>query len=222
MRSNQGTLIHQKPIVRRRRPGRRRRRAGRRLGRPTPVRTGARQEPAGRLHVLEGYNFEDAMILSAAGIVKDDELDASIHIEEYGDRRATTTKLGDEEIDPRHSEPLGGVAAQPRRPRHRAHRRRGRVGDLLVGKVTAEGRDRSDRRGEADPRDLQGKAREVRDTRSRCPTARAASSSTSRRSAVTRATTCRRRRRALVACSWPRSARSPRKATSCRTPCNKA
>src|SRR3712207_9067011 len=43
----------------------------------------------------EGYNFEDAIILSER-LVKDDEL-TSIHIEEY-EIDARTTKLGDEEI----------------------------------------------------------------------------------------------------------------------------
>ena len=43
----------------------------------------------------EGYNFEDAIIISER-LVKDDEL-SSIHIEEY-EIDARTTKLGDEEI----------------------------------------------------------------------------------------------------------------------------
>ena len=43
----------------------------------------------------EGYNFEDAIIISER-LVKDDEL-TSIHIEEY-EIDARTTKLGDEEI----------------------------------------------------------------------------------------------------------------------------
>ena len=43
----------------------------------------------------EGYNFEDAIILSKR-LVQDDEL-TSIHIEEY-EIDARTTKLGEEEI----------------------------------------------------------------------------------------------------------------------------
>src|SRR5215210_4813667 len=94
MRSNQGTLIHHKPRV-----------------------TSGQDVPAG--YVLadgaspdngemalgenlmvafmswEGYNFEDAIILSKR-LVRDDEL-TSIHIEEY-EIDARTTKLGDEEI----------------------------------------------------------------------------------------------------------------------------
>ncbi len=57
---------------------------------------------------------------------------------------------------PRHPQPLRGVAAQPRRPRHRACRRRGSVRRPARRQGHAQGRDRADRRGEADPRDLQG------------------------------------------------------------------
>ena len=101
----------------------------------------------------EGYNFEDAIILSKR-LVQDDEL-TSIHIEEY-EIDARTTKLGDEEITrdiPNRSEE---IAAQPRRPRHRPHRRRGPVGRPARRQGHAQGRDRADGRGEADPRDLQG------------------------------------------------------------------
>ena len=101
----------------------------------------------------EGYNFEDAIIISQR-LVKDDEL-TSIHIEEY-EIDARTTKLGDEEITrdiPNRSEES---PAQPRRARHRPHRRRGRLGRPAGRQGDAEGRDRADRRGEADPRHLQG------------------------------------------------------------------
>ena len=101
----------------------------------------------------EGYNFEDAIILSKR-LVKDDEL-TSIHIEEY-EIDARTTKLGDEEITRDIPNRSRGVAAQPRRPRHRPRRRRGRLGRPARRQGHAEGRDRADRRGEADPRDLQG------------------------------------------------------------------
>ena len=56
----------------------------------------------------------------------------------------------------RHPEPLGGVAQGPRRARRRAHRRRGRLRRPARRQGDAEGRDRADGRGEADPRDLQG------------------------------------------------------------------
>ena len=101
----------------------------------------------------EGYNFEDAIILSKR-LVQDDEL-TSIHIEEY-EIDARTTKLGEEEITrdiPNRSEESlrnlddrgivrVGAEVHLRRPA----RRQGH----------AQGRDRADRRGEADPRDLQG------------------------------------------------------------------
>ena len=101
----------------------------------------------------EGYNFEDAIIISER-LVKDDEL-SSIHIEEY-EIDARTTKLGDEEITRdipnRSEESLRNLDDQ----RHRPHRRRGRLRRPAGGQGHAEGRDRADRRGEADPRDLQG------------------------------------------------------------------
>ena len=125
----------------------------------------------------EGYNFEDAIIISER-LVKDDEL-TSIHIEEY-EIDARTTKLGDEEITrdiPNRSEESlrnldeRGIVRDRRRGRLR--RPAGRQGH-------AEGRDRADRRGEADPRDLQGEgARGPRHLAEGARTARAASSSTS-------------------------------------------
>ena len=101
----------------------------------------------------QGYNFEDAIVISER-LVKDDVL-TSIHIEEY-EIDARTTKLGDEEITrdiPNRSE------ESLRNLDERGVVRVGAEvasGDLLVGQGHAEGRDRADRRGEADPRDLQG------------------------------------------------------------------
>ena len=101
----------------------------------------------------EGYNFEDAIILSRR-LVKDDEL-TSIHIEEY-EIDARTTKLGDEEITrdiPNRSEES---------LRNLDDRGIVRIGaEVAVGRSAgrqghAEGRDRADGRGEADPGDLQG------------------------------------------------------------------
>src|SRR5688572_27807210 len=94
MRSNQGTLIHQKPRVR----------AGQEVKAGDVLADGSatdRGEMALGKNLMvafmswEGYNFEDAIILSER-LVKDDEL-TSIHIEEY-EIDARTTKLGDEEI----------------------------------------------------------------------------------------------------------------------------
>src|SRR5215217_7728448 len=94
MRSNQGTLIHQKPRVA----------AGQQVAEGQVLADGASTDQGeialGKNCLVafmswEGYNFEDAIILSER-LVKDDEL-TSIHIEEY-EIDARTTKLGDEEI----------------------------------------------------------------------------------------------------------------------------
>ena len=134
MRSNQGTIIHQRPIVS----------VGDKVKADDVLADGsstaggeiALGKNVGRLHVLEGYNFEDAIIISQR-LVKDDEL-TSIHIEEY-EIDARTTKLGDEEITrdiPNRSEEslrnldergivrIGAEVAS---------------GELLVGKVTPKG-----------------------------------------------------------------------------------
>src|SRR4051794_19371581 len=94
MRSNQGTIIHQRPIVS----------VGDKVNAGDVLSDGS--STAGGEIALgknclvafmswEGYNFEDAIIISER-LVKDDEL-TSIHIEEY-EIDARTTKLGDEEI----------------------------------------------------------------------------------------------------------------------------
>src|SRR5437763_6369253 len=133
MRSNQGTLIHQKPIVA----------VGSRIKKGDVLADGASTnegEMALGKNLLvafmswEGFNFEDAIILSRR-LVQDDEL-TSIHIEEY-EIDARTTKLGDEEITrdiPNRSE------ESLRNLDDRGIVRIGAEvisGDLLVGKVTA-------------------------------------------------------------------------------------
>ena len=146
MRSNQGTLIHQKPLVD----------AGERVkkgqvladGSSRQRRAGARQDCLVAFMSCEGYKFEDAIIISER-LVKDDEL-TSIHIEEY-EIDARTTKLGDEEISrdiPTRSESrcatsttAASYASAPRSAPATA----GRQG-------RAQGRDRADRRGEATAR----------------------------------------------------------------------
>ena len=152
MRSNQGTLIHQKPLVV----------SGQKVGAGDvladgssigPRRDGARQEPDGRLHVLGGLQLRGRdHPLQAPGARRRADLDPHRGVR---DRRPhdQARRRGDH---PRHPEPLGGVAAQPRRPRHRPRRRRGRLRRPARRQGHAEGRDRADRRGEADPRDLQG------------------------------------------------------------------
>jgi DNA-directed RNA polymerase subunit beta len=114
----------------------------------------------------EGYNFEDAIILSKR-LVKDDEL-TSIHIEEY-EVDARTTKLGDEEITrdiPNRSEEslrnlddrgivrIGAEVAS---------------GDLLVGKVTPKGETELTAEEKLIRAIFKEKAREVRDTSLKVP-----------------------------------------------------
>ena len=93
-RSNQGTFIHQKPVVD----------VGDEVKPGTVLADGASTENGelalGRNLLVafmswEGYNFEDSIVISER-IVKDDVL-TSVHIEEY-EVEARSTKLGDEEI----------------------------------------------------------------------------------------------------------------------------
>ena len=153
MRSNQGTLIHHKPRDQGRPAGRRRASCSRTARRSDKGEMALGKNLRVAFMSWEGYNFEDAIILSRR-LVKDDEL-TSIHIEEY-EVDARTTKLGDEEITrdiPNRSEEslrnlddrgivrIGAEVAVGRPARGQGH---------------AEGRDRADGGGEADPRDLQG------------------------------------------------------------------
>ena len=114
----------------------------------------------------EGYNFEDAIIISER-LVKDDEL-TSIHIEEY-EVDARTTKLGDEEITrdiPNLSEDI--LKDLDERGIIRIGAEVG-PGDILVGKVTPKGET------ELTPEErllraiFGEKAREVRDTSLKVP-----------------------------------------------------
>src|SRR5213075_2361397 len=94
MRSNQGTLIHHKPVVR----------LGDKVKEGEVLADGSSTDN-GELALganllvafmpFEGFNFEDSIVLSER-IVKDDIL-SSIHIHEY-EVDARSTKLGDEEI----------------------------------------------------------------------------------------------------------------------------
>ena len=165
MRSNQGTLIHQKPIVT----------VGTEVGAGDVLADGSATdmgEMALGKNLLvafmswEGYNFEDAIILSKR-LVQDDEL-TSIHIEEY-EIDARTTKLGDEEITrdiPNRSEEslrnlddrgivrIGAEVAS---------------GDLLVGKVTPKGETELTAEEKLIRAIFKEKAREVRDTSLKVP-----------------------------------------------------
>ncbi len=114
----------------------------------------------------EGYNFEDAIILSNR-LFKDDEL-TSIHIEEY-EIDARTTKLGDEEITrdiPNRSE------ESLRNLDERGIVRIGAEvvsGDLLVGKVTPKGETELTAEEKLIRAIFKEKAREVRDTSLKVP-----------------------------------------------------
>ena len=165
MRSNQGTIIHQRPIVS----------VGDKVKEGDVLADGsstAGGEIALGKNALvafmswEGYNFEDAIIISER-LVKDDEL-TSIHIEEY-EIDARTTKLGDEEITrdiPNRSE------ESLRNLDERGIVRIGAEvvsGDLLVGKVTPKGETELTAEEKLIRAIFKEKAREVRDTSLKVP-----------------------------------------------------
>jgi len=165
MRSNQGTLIHQKPRVR----------VGQELEAGAVLADGSSTD-SGELALgkncmvafmsWEGYNFEDAIILSAR-LVKDDEL-SSIHIEEY-EVDARTTKLGDEEIT--RDIPNRSEESLRNLDEHGVVRVGAEVasGDLLVGKVTPKGETELTAEEKLIRAIFKEKAREVRDTSLKVP-----------------------------------------------------
>ncbi len=165
MRSNQGTLIHHKPKVK----------TGQKVKAGDVLADGSstdRGEMALGKNLMvafmswEGYNFEDAIILSKR-LVQDDEL-TSIHIEEY-EIDARTTKLGEEEITrdiPNRSE------ESLRNLDDRGIVRVGAEvisGDLLVGKVTPKGETELTAEEKLIRAIFKEKAREVRDTSLKVP-----------------------------------------------------
>src|SRR2546430_9933449 len=165
MRSNQGTIIHQRPIVS----------VGDRVKEGDVLADGSASgggEIALGKNCLvafmswEGYNFEDAIIISQR-LVRDAEL-TSIHIEEY-EIDARTTKLGDEEITrdiPNRSE------ESLRNLDERGIVRVGAEvasGDLLVGKVTPKGETELTAEEKLIRAIFKEKAREVRDTSLKVP-----------------------------------------------------
>ena len=165
MRSNQGTLIHQRPIV----SSGQKVKAGDVLADGSS--TGGGEIALGKNCLVafmswEGYNFEDAIILSER-LVKEDEL-TSIHIEEY-EIDARNTKLGDEEITrdiPNRSE------ESLRNLDERGIVRVGaevQAGDLLVGKVTPKGETELTAEEKLIRAIFKEKAREVRDTSLKVP-----------------------------------------------------
>src|SRR5829696_8639296 len=165
MRSNQGTLIHQKPLI----STGQKVEAGHVLADGSSTSQGEMALGKNLMVAFmswEGYNFEDAIILSNR-LVKDDEL-TSIHIEEY-EVDARTTKLGDEEITrdiPNRSE------ESLRNLDDRGIVRVGaevQSGDLLVGKVTPKGETELTAEEKLIRAIFKEKAREVRDTSLKVP-----------------------------------------------------
>jgi DNA-directed RNA polymerase subunit beta len=165
MRSNQGTLIHQKPIVG----------LGERIKMDQVLADGSSTkdgELALGANLLvafmpwEGFNFEDAIVISER-LVKEDVL-SSIHIHEY-EIDARSTKLGDEEITrdiPNRSE------ESLRNLDDRGVVRIGAEvgsGDLLVGKVTPKGETELTAEEKLIRAIFKEKAREVRDTSLKVP-----------------------------------------------------
>ncbi len=164
-RSNQGTCMNQRPVVN--------------VGQKIEVGEVLADGPCTDMGELalgrnvlaaflpwEGYNFEDAILISER-LVKDDVF-TSIHIEEY-EAEARDTKLGPEEIT-RDIPNIGDEAL--RDLDERGIIRIGaevRAGDILVGKVTPKGETELT----AEERLLRAifgeKAREVRDTSLKVP-----------------------------------------------------
>jgi len=165
MRSNQGTLIHHKPIVR----------LGDRVKAGDVLADGSSTD-LGELALganllvafmpFEGFNFEDAIVISER-LVKDDIL-TSIHIHEY-EIDARSTKLGDEEITrdiPNRSEE--SLSQLDERGVVRIGAEVG-AGDLLVGKVTPKGETELTAEEKLIRAIFKEKAREVRDTSLKVP-----------------------------------------------------
>jgi len=165
MRSNQGTCINQKPVAKR----------GEVLKKGDIIADGPSTDMGeialGRNVLIgfmtwEGYNYEDAILISEK-LVKED-IFTSIHIEEY-EAEARDTKLGPEEIT-RDIPNVGEEALKDLD--ERGIIRIGaevRAGDIMVGKVTPKGETELT----AEERLLRAifgeKAREVRDTSLRVP-----------------------------------------------------
>ena len=164
-RSNQGTCLNQRPIVYK----------GDRVEAGDVIADGPStlngelalgKNPLIGFMTWEGYNYEDAVLLSER-LVQDDVY-TSVHIEEY-EAESRDTKLGPEEI----TRDVPGVGDDALRDLdERGIIRIGaevRAGDILVGKVTPKGETELT----AEERLLRAifgeKAREVRDTSLRVP-----------------------------------------------------
>jgi len=164
-RSNQGTSINQRPIVTKGE----RVEAGQIIA-DGPSTSGGElalgKNPLIGFMTLEGYNYEDAVLLSERLVQQD--VYTSIHIEEY-EAEARDTKLGPEEIT-RDVPGVGDEALKDLDDRCIIRIvAEVRAGDILVGKVTPKGETELT----AEERLLRAifgeKAREVRDTSLRVP-----------------------------------------------------
>ncbi|MDD4112437.1 MAG: DNA-directed RNA polymerase subunit beta [Herbinix sp.] len=164
-KSNQGTCINQRPVVK----------WGERIEEGQVIADGPStskgelalgKNPLIGFMTWEGYNYEDAVLLSERLVQED--IYTSIHIEEY-EAEARDTKLGPEEI----TRDVPGVGDDALKDLdERGIIRIGaevRAGDILVGKVTPKGETELT----AEERLLRAifgeKAREVRDTSLRVP-----------------------------------------------------
>ena len=164
-RSNQGNCMNQRPIVKR----------GDRVTKGMVIADGAStangeialgKNPLIGFMTWEGYNYEDAVLLSERLVQED--VYTSVHIEEY-EVEARDTKLGQEEI----TRDLAGLSPDTLKDLdENGIIRIGaevRAGDILVGKVTPKGETELT----AEERLLRAifgeKAREVRDTSLRVP-----------------------------------------------------
>jgi len=164
-RSNQGTFIHQKPVVG----------VGQSVTKGAVLADGASTKNGelalGRNLLVafmswEGYNFEDSIVISER-LAKDDVL-TSVHIEEY-EVEARSTKLGDEEITrdiPNRSEESLADLNEDGIVRIGAEVS---SGDLLVGKITPKGETELTAEEKLIRAIFKEKAREVRDTSLKVP-----------------------------------------------------
>uniref|UniRef100_UPI0034DFBC5D DNA-directed RNA polymerase subunit beta n=1 Tax=Tepidiforma sp. TaxID=2682230 RepID=UPI0034DFBC5D len=164
-RSNQGTCLNQRPIVFR----------GQRITKGQPI-IDSSSTQGGDLalgqNILcafmswEGYNFEDAIILSE-NLVREDKF-TSIHIEKH-EIEARQTKLGDEEIT--RDIPNVGEEALSQLDEDGIIRIGAEVreGDILVGKVTPKGETELTAEEKLLRAIFGEKARETKDTSLRVP-----------------------------------------------------
>ncbi|MGE0228360.1 MAG: DNA-directed RNA polymerase subunit beta [Dehalococcoidia bacterium] len=165
VRSNQGTCISQRPLVR----------AGDRVRRGQPL-VDSSSTQNGELALgqsvlvafmsWEGLNFEDAIVLSET-VIRDDKF-TSIHIEKY-EVEARDTKLGAEEI----TRDIPNVGEESLRDLDEEGIIRVgaevREGDILVGKITPKGETELTPEEKLLRAIFGEKAREVKDTSLRVP-----------------------------------------------------